>query len=398
MPMPFNHGPFGFGVAVISGIITEAEGYILAVQGCPTPFPITERTGTMDGLWTDFHPNVQGFIQRGREFWSNTRDRRPLVILMLRDAPLPYGKGDIDADIRMLDAYYQSQFRVRANLDDDGIMGVHPFRIFRHALMPSIVGSAATWTSEAAWMKPVLDDLDRADELNWELSGPTFSALGKVFDFFYPSPTAKSWVPMTAGLVWGPVDLAAMLRGASRFCVDYYENRQGFLHLLDLATDFCIRFGKYVAERAALPELDGAMLSAEPGVYHPPGSVNCADDNLILFPDAARCPEVWAAERKFLGAFNGSLMELHSGSLQHYESYFGEQGPTVVEMGRDPVHESIEQMFEALEPYRGRKPLRHGGDVRNVAGMWQGCARMIDSHVDNIEEAHATLDWLRERT
>ncbi|MBI4474570.1 MAG: hypothetical protein HY646_18005, partial [Acidobacteria bacterium] len=268
----------------------------------------------MNCHWTDFHPNIEGFLRRGRDFWANTSGRQPLIVLMLRDAPLPYGTGDLDADIRMLDEYYQSQLRVRSQLDDDGIMGVHSFRMFRHALMPMIVGASATWTSKAPWARPVLDDLDRADGLNWELKGPTFDAMEKLSDHFCPSPAAKSWVPMTAGLVWGPVDLATTLRGASRFCLDYYENGDGFLHLLNRAADFCIRFGKHVARRAALPELGGGMLSAEPGIYHPPGSVNCADDSLILFPSERSCPEVWRAERRFLGAFNGSLMELHSGS------------------------------------------------------------------------------------
>ena len=356
----------------------------------------------MDCHWTDFHPNIDGFLQRGREFWANTPDKRPLAVLMLRDAPLPYGKGDLDADIQMLDHYYQSQFQRRKHLDDDGIMGVHSFRIFRHALMPSIVGSAAVGTADtesAAWALPVLDDLNSADELNWELSGPTFNAMEKLFDYFYPSPSAKSWVPLTAGLVWGPVDLASTLRGGTRFCIDYYEHREGFLHLLDLTTDFCTRFGKYVAERAALPELEGGILSAEPGIYHPPGSVNCADDNLVLFADESRCPEVWEAERRFLGAFNGALMELHSGAVQHYGSFFGADGPTVVEAALDPVHETLDDMFKVLDPFRGQKPLRFPApceEIEKALTMWPGCARMIDSTAPSVDEAHATLDRLRD--
>lgn len=349
--------------------------------------------------WTDFHPNLDGFLQRGREFWNNTPNKRPLAVFRFRDAPLPYGTGDLDADIRMLDVYYQSQLRRKADLDDDGIMGVHSFRIFRHALMPSIVGSGSVWSSDAAWARPVLDDLAGADELNWELSGYTFNAMEKLFDYFYPSPSAKSWVPLTAGLVWGPVDLAATLRGASRFCLDYYENREGFSHLLGLATDFCIRFGKYVAERAALPELDGGILSAEPGVYHPPGSVNCADDHLILFPSEPDCPEVWAAEHRFLGAFNGALMELHSGSMQHYASYFGEGGPTVVEVATDPQHGSQEVVFDVLAPFRGCKPVRLFAGCEQIpkaAAIWPGTARMIDSTAPTEQEAAAALDWLRE--
>ena len=351
-----------------------------------------------DPNWTAFIPNLDGFLERGRAFWANTPDRPPLAVFRFSDAKLPYGTGDLDADIRMLDAYYQSQFRRTADLDQDGINGVHPFRIFRHALMPGIVGSAPVLTSEAAWAKPVLGDLDRADELNWDLRGPTWDALEMLCDYFYPSPSAKSWVPMMAGLVWGPVDLASTLRGASEFCLDYYENHEGFVHLLDLATDFCIRFGRYMGERAALPELDGGMLSAEPGVYHPKGLVNCADDHLILFADEFRCPEVWRAERKFLGAFNGALMELHSGSTQHYGSYFSDRGPAVVEMGRDPVHTDFEEMMLDLRGFRLRKPLRFcvgWGDVRKVASTWAGDAKMIDTVAPSDHEAHETLDWLR---
>ncbi len=255
-----------------------------------------------------YKPNLEETIQRHCAFWNRQMPDRILCRINVREGDTGAGEEtfmDHIPDIEKMYLDFEHWVKAKRKLEDDSFPIVCPN--FGVGIVGGYFGAEVTFESGTSWAAPILKDYRDLSKIRYEPDNYWIKKANECLRYYLEKGKEKLAIGMID--TCGPIDAAFILRG-SGIMTDFYDHPKKLHRLLDLITEFTIKFVE--AQLEIVGQFKGGIFSSWVGWWVPGRPVSITEDEFALCNPSFYSEFGLPYAQRLIDHFRGGWVHLHT--------------------------------------------------------------------------------------